>query len=195
MVIAIFSELLLVPALVMSTRIITIWDLLYLKLGPEPHRQVPLFAGLRPLQARIVVLMAHLERCNAGTFLTRRGELREELYVLLRGRVEVRVDQGGPAIRTLGRGDVLGEMGLVRHQPRSADAVCVGETEYLVLDGDFLERLLRRYPRIAAKLFLNLTRILSDRLESATHSVGPQPPAAPALPPTARAVAGDEGIG
>jgi predicted RND superfamily exporter protein len=195
MLIAIFCELLLVPALVMSTRIITIWDLLYLKLGPDPHLQVPLFAGLRPLQARIVVLMAHLERCPGGTFLTRRGELREELYVLLRGRVEVRVDQEGPAIRALGRGDVLGEMGLVRHQPRSADAVCVNETEYLVLDGDFLQRLLRRYPRIAAKLFLNLTRILSDRLESATHSAGPPGPAVPRLPPGSKAVAGDGGIG
>jgi predicted RND superfamily exporter protein len=170
MVMAIFCELLLVPAMVMSTRIITLWDLLYLKLGPDPHRQIPLFAGLRPLQARIVVLMAHLERCGPGTFLTRRGELREELYVLLRGRVEVRIDESGRAIRTLGRGDVLGEMGLVRRQPRSADAVCAGDTEYLVLDGAFLERLQRRYPRIAAKLFLNLTRILSDRLESATHT-------------------------
>jgi predicted RND superfamily exporter protein len=181
MVMAIFCELLLVPALVMSTRIITLWDLLFVKLGPDPHRQVPLFAGLRPFQARIVVLMAHLERCGPGTFLTRTGELREELYVLLRGRVDVRVGDGGPAIRTLGRGDVLGEMGLVRRQPRSADAVCAGDTEYLVLDGAFLDRLQRRYPRTAAKLFLNLTRILSDRLESATHPS----PAVAEVPPVA----------
>ena len=48
---------------------------------------------------------------------------------------------------------------------------CVEPTEYLVLDGGFLDRLQRRHPRIAAKVFLNLTRILSDRLESTTEMV------------------------
>ena len=62
-------------------------------------------------------------------------------------------------------------MGLVRQRPRSADAVCVTATEYLVLDVGFLDRLQRRHPRIAAKVFLNLARILSDRLESTTELI------------------------
>ena len=74
-------------------------------------------------------------------------------------------------IRTLGRGDVIGEMGLVRQRPRSADIIVDQDTEYLVLDGGFLDRLQRRHPRIAAKVFLNLTRILSDRLESTTDEL------------------------
>jgi CRP-like cAMP-binding protein len=71
----------------------------------------------------------------------------------------------------MGRGDEIGEMGLVRQRPRSADVVVVEEVEYLVLDEGFLQRLQRRHPRIAAKVFLNLTRILSDRLESTTDQL------------------------
>ena len=65
-------------------------------------------------------------------------------------------------------------MGLVRAQARSADVVALDDTEYLVVDERFLRRLRRRYPRIAATVFFNLTRILSDRLEHTTeHLAGP----------------------
>jgi len=170
MVIALVVELFLTPALLTTTKIITVWDLLFLKLGPDPHKQIPLFAGLRPFQAKLVVLMGHLEVATRGTFITRRGDVKPELYVLLNGRAEVhRVD--GPVIRTLTRGDVVGEMGLVRLRARSADVVAVEETDYLVLDQRFLHRLRRQYPRTAATVFLNLTRILSDRLESTTDAL------------------------
>ena len=171
MVVDLIAELLITPGLVVSTTIITLWDLLFVRLGPSPHKEIPLFAGLRPFQARIVVLMGRLRSAQAGTFIAQRGELKAEMYVLLRGRVDV---LGGPQhtpIRSMGRGDALGEMGLVRARPRTADVVVVRDAEYLVLDEGFLNRLQRRHPRIAAKVFLNLTRILSDRLEHTTDQL------------------------
>jgi CRP-like cAMP-binding protein len=171
MAVDLVAELLITPGLAVSMTIITLWDLLYVKLGPRPHEEIPLFAGLHPLQARIVVLMARLRSVPPGELLTRRGELKPEMYVLLHGRVEVLGGPGHAPIRTLGRGDAVGEMGLVRQSPRSADVIVVEETEVLVLDEGFLHRLQRRYPRIAAKVFLNLTRILSDRVESLTDQL------------------------
>jgi hypothetical protein len=168
MIVALFSDLCVTPTIAATTKIITLWDLLYLKLGPEPHKQIPLFTGLRPFQAKIVVLMGHLASAAKGAFIARQGELKTELYVLLSGRADVRRGEGGPPIRILSRGDVVGEMGLVRERPRSADVVISEDAEYLVLDRRFLQRLRRRYPRIASTVFLNLTRILSDRLESTT---------------------------
>lgn len=177
MLVALFADLVLLPALVMTTTIITVWDLMYVRLGSQPHKEIPLFHGLRPFQAKIVVLMAHLASAPPGTLITRRGEIREELYVLLSGVVDVRRSEGEAVIRSLARGDVIGEMGLVRHRPRSADAVVREDSDYLVLDGAFLERIQRRYPRIAAKVFLNLSRILSDRLETTTDALVSTPPA------------------
>jgi predicted RND superfamily exporter protein len=175
MVAAPLADLLFMPALVMTTPVITLWDLLYVKLGPRPEKEIPLFADLRPFQARLVVLMAHLASGAPGTFITRRGEVKEELYVLLSGRVDVRRQAGEPVLRSLGRGEVIGEMGLVRRRPRSADAIVTEPAEYLVLDGGFLTRIRRHYPRIAATVLLNLTRILSDRLESTTDRLAGTP--------------------
>jgi len=178
--VALVVELFLTPALVTTTKIITLWDLMFLKLGRDPHKQIPLFSGLRPFQAKVVVLMGRLEAARRGDVITRRGELKPELYVLLSGQAEVHRNSGDErVIRTLERGDVIGEMGLVRERPRSADVVVVGDADYLVLDRRFLVRLRRQYPRIASTVFLNLTRILSDRLESTTDALSASNAAAP----------------
>ena len=39
----------------------------------------------------------------------------------------------------------------------------------LAVDERFLRRIQRLYPRIASKVFLNLTRVLSDRLQRTTE--------------------------
>ncbi len=170
MAVGLISELLITPGLVTITTVITVWDLLYVKLGPQPQREIPLFRGLRALEARIVVLMGRLASAAPGELITRRGEMRPELYVLLSGRTEIR-GEGDHVIRSMGRGDVIGEMGLVRQRARSADVIVAERVEYVVLDVRFVDRLQRRHPRIAAKVFLNLTRILSDRLEDTTDQL------------------------
>ena len=72
---------------------------------------------------------------------------------------------------SLRRGDVFGEMGFVRRSERTADVVATSDVEVLAVDQRFLERVQRRYPRIASKVFLNLTRLLSNTLERTTRQV------------------------
>src|SRR5207249_2289515 len=57
---ALGANLVLLPALLATTKIITLWDLLTVRLGKDPARTIPLFAGLRPSQARVVVLMGEV---------------------------------------------------------------------------------------------------------------------------------------
>jgi len=171
MAIALVVELLLTPALVTTTKIATLWDLLFLKLGPEPHKQIPLFAGLWSFQAKLVVLMGRLRSVSRGTLMARAGEMEPEMFVLLKGRAQAYRDDPGQILRHMGRGDVIGEMGLVRGVPRSANVVALEDTEYFVLDAEHMERMQRRYPRIAAVVYLNLAKILSDRLESTTETL------------------------
>jgi len=164
---ALGANLVLLPALLATTKIITLWDLLGVKLGEDPAGTIPLFAGLRPAQARIVVLMGELKRFEPGEPIVRRGERGDEMYVIIQGTSDVLLGDGvgRRPIARLRRGDVIGEMGLVRHDERSADVVAASGVEVLAVDERFLRRIQNRYPRIASKVFLNLTRILSDRLQ------------------------------
>ncbi len=92
------------------------------------------------------------------------------MFVIIQGVAEVWAGTGSERRRIVaqGRGDVFGEMGLVRHTERSADVVAVEPVEVLAVDQRFLQRIQMRYPRIASKVFLNLSRILSDRLQRMT---------------------------
>ncbi len=164
------ANLVLLPSLLSSVKIITLWDLLGVKLGNEPAQTIPLFAGLRPSQARVVVLMGDLRRFKPGQEIVRRGERGDEMYVIIQGRADVWIGAGRERhrITEMRRGDVFGEMGLVRGgNERSADVVAATDVEALTVDERFLQRIQRRYPRIASKVLLNLSRILSDRLQQA----------------------------
>src|SRR5439155_690939 len=74
MVTALGANLILLPALLATTKIITLWDLLGVRLGDDPARTIPLFAGLRRAEARIVVLMGEMKRFQPGDIIIRRGE-------------------------------------------------------------------------------------------------------------------------
>jgi hypothetical protein len=169
MVVALAADVILLPAILSTTRIITLWDLLYLKLGRDPHKAIPLFEGLRPLQAKIVTLMGELKVFPKNEAIVRRGQMGNEMYVLLKGSAEIYIEARGEPkrIARLERGDVFGEMGLVRHHERSADVVATEEVEVLAVNERFLSRVMRHYPRTGAKIFLNVAKILSDRLEEA----------------------------
>jgi predicted RND superfamily exporter protein len=167
---ALVTNLVMLPAVLATTKIITVWDLLAVKLGRDPARTIPLFSGLRPAQARIVILMGEIKRFAPGEPIVRRGEMGDEMYVIIQGGVDVFVGDGGErrAIAHHKRGDVFGEMGLVRRNERSADVVATEPVEVLAVNERFLQRIQTRYPRIASKVFLNLTRIVSDRLQRMT---------------------------
>jgi uncharacterized protein len=164
---ALVNDLVLLPALLGTTRIITLWDLLYLKLGRDPHKTIGLFQGLRPSQAKIVALMGELKAFPRGAAIVRQGEPGNEMFVLIDGKAEVRVNFKGQSrvVRQVHRGDMFGEMGLIRHQNRTADIIATEDVEVLVINERFLGRMQRRYPRIGARIFLNVAKILSDRLE------------------------------
>jgi predicted RND superfamily exporter protein len=162
---ALVNDLVLLPALLGTTRIITLWDLLYLKLGKDPHKTIGLFEGLRPSQAKIVALMGELRTFPHGQTIVREGESGNEMFVLIGGKAEVRKNGQSRVIRQVTRGDMFGEMGLIRHHNRMADIIATEDVEVLVMNERFLNRMQRRYPRIGARIFLNIAKDLANRLE------------------------------
>jgi CRP-like cAMP-binding protein len=156
----------LAPALLATTRIITLWDLLYLKLGKDPHKTISIFANLRPSQAKIVALMGEIKSFPRGHAIIRHGEGSNEMFVMISGRAEVRVNSAGQTRRVweLQRGDVFGVTSLMQSQERVSDVIATEDVEVLAMDERFLSRVWR-YPRIAARIFFNISKMLLDRLQ------------------------------
>ena len=97
-----------------------------------------------------------------GEVIFRQGDLsRSEAYLIDEGRVEVR-RQGGEherVLRTLVRGDLLGEVALFRDAPHSATAVALERVTLIVIPSDRLENIVRTRPGLALALIRQLARM------------------------------------
>lgn len=165
-------DLTLSPALCSRLRMVTLWDLLALDLGREPQREVPLFAGLTARQARIFALMSQLVRVPAGTRLLSEGDQGRHLYVVIDGELAASTAREGRRVEyaRMGRGEVVGEVALFTGG-RSADVDVVRDARLLRFDEADLERLVRRYPRIAARVHRNLNQVLAERVQSTSRAL------------------------
>ncbi|MCH5374223.1 MAG: cAMP-binding protein, partial [Planctomycetes bacterium] len=61
-------------------------------------------------------------------------------------------------------GDTFGEIGFLADVERTASVIMRSPGEALVLSGEFLSRFLSKEPHIAARVLLNLSRMLAARL-------------------------------
>jgi len=165
-------DLTLTPALCSRLRIVSLWDVLSLDLGPDPHLSIPLFRGLSVPQARIVALLARIRSFPAGQRIMRTGEPGDEMYVVVEGKLEASVEREGGRTKLawLTRGDIVGEVALFEGK-RTADVDTVSEVRLLGLSRASLERLGRRYPRIALIVSNNLNEGLARRLALQTPRI------------------------
>lgn len=166
------NDLTFTPALASRMRIVSLWDVLTLDLGDAPHRTIPLFAGLRPWQARLVALMAEIVEVPSGRRLIKQGEAGAELFVVIDGRLEATTErpEGAVSLREMRRGDLVGEAAIFTGE-RTADVWTRSDARLLRLGRRDLDRLSRRHPRIAARVLGNLNQVLARRLGSVTARI------------------------
>jgi CRP-like cAMP-binding protein len=171
MLLAMVAELVLTPLLMHSTRLVTLWNVLNVKMRREVVREAPLLRGLSTWEARKLVLLGGLLRLRPGDYLVRKGETGNELYMVVSGRLRVfDVDAQGREVtfRELGSTAVIGEVAVLGDGVRSAHVITEVECEVLVLSDSALERIRRRFPFTAAKLYRNIAGVLSERLRDQT---------------------------
>lgn len=174
MIAAMISELVLSPILMASTRLVTVWDMLLVRMNPELVRKAPLFEGLSRWEARKVVLTGMLQSLAAGEYAIRRGEHGRDLYMVVAGRMVVvdhDLDGHERTLAIVDPGGVFGETGMVSDGYRAFSARAEMSAEVLQLDFEALDRLRRRFPFTAAKVFRNLARILGERLQDTTSAM------------------------
>jgi len=98
----------------------------------------------------------------AGDVIFLQGDpQRGEAYFVQEGSIEVRrlIDGAERVLRTLGHGELLGEVALFRDAPHSATAVAIEPVIVLVIPRDRLEDMVRAHPDLALALIRQLARM------------------------------------
>jgi uncharacterized protein len=178
MIVAMFTELTLTPILIVSTRLVTVWDTLLVKMNKDIVGTTPIFQNFWLWEAKKVAVMGKLRTFMRGQTIVSKGDMGNEMYLIISGKAAV--TNPGPdgkptAIKILEPGEIFGEMAIVEHTVRAADVLALDNVELLGIDAGALERLRKRFPYTAAKLFLNLSRIISGRLRETTDKLAQAP--------------------
>lgn len=94
----------------------------------------------------------------AGDVIFRRGDHAEEMYVVLDGRVDIKVDDR--IVETLEAGSIFGEMAIADDYPRSADAIAVVDSKIEPIDQEWFKHLVRKSPSFG----LHVMSVMAKRL-------------------------------
>ena len=162
-------DLTISPALSSGLRFVTLWEVLAIDLGEEPHKKIPLFNGLTHRQARIAALFGRIEAYVPGQRIIAQGEEGHEICILIEGTVaaSLTLPEGEKFLREMHPGEVFGEVALFTGK-RTAHIDAVDDVRVLWLNQESLERIQIRYPKIAAHIFWNLTGTVAERLADVT---------------------------
>jgi predicted RND superfamily exporter protein len=160
------------PAMVSGLRIVTLWDVLSLDLGADPHLSIPIFRGLTERQAKVAALTARVVSFPAGHRLFSQGDKGQEMYVVVDGELRASIIRDGELVEfsRMRRGDVVGEVALFIGE-RTADVDIISEARVLRISPEGLKRIERRSPRIAAVLLHNLGEALAGRVVSSMDAL------------------------
>ncbi len=123
---------------------------------------------LSQLEINFLATLSKEKKFAPGEHIFRAGELGNEMFIVLEGRVMISMEiigSGEEALAFLERGDYFGEMALIDNQPRSADAKAdAAGAVVLSISQDVLEGILDIHKVSSIKLLHILCDLVTKRL-------------------------------
>lgn len=141
-----------------------------LQLKRDILARMPLFRPLNDRELLRVLQVTDVVTYRPGQFVMREGDRGEELFIVLSGNLKV--VKGETELATLSPGDHVGEMALVRSQPRSASVVSANEADLMVIRRTEFFEILRKEHQLAVKLLWQFLGVLAERLAETNRELG-----------------------
>jgi CRP-like cAMP-binding protein len=128
-------------------------------------QQVELTRGVGKDFVKALTAMSVKEEHEQGAILFRKGEPANHAYLLLLGRVHLKMGETGHVVHIVSRpGETFGWSSLVNRDVFSSTAECVQQTNLRKLHRKDLRRLLDKDPVNGLIFFQRLAGMLGDRL-------------------------------
>jgi hypothetical protein len=139
------------------------WTEVYGALSALKNNRLSAFDGLPEDGAVRCLGKSNIIECQAGDRVLKKGGVARNLFVVLSGTLEVR--DGESTVNVIGPGEVFGEIAFLLGRPRSMDVYAVtDDVRILSLSESTIRQAIERNPEIAAKLLLNMSKMLCMRL-------------------------------
>ncbi|MBL8849505.1 MAG: protein kinase, partial [Planctomycetaceae bacterium] len=128
----------------------------------ETLRQIRPFSELSRHVREAVATHAKIQQFAPGDALVRQGEAADALFILLEGAADVWLNDSGRVhpIAHLQRHTVVGELGLVTQEVRSATVTATTHGCAAIINKDAFEHLAGRYPRLS----IAMAELIAERV-------------------------------
>ncbi len=166
MLFSIFANLLITPIIMSRIRLIGLYQILAMSVDREVLDGSPLLQNMTNYQRRKAILISELHEFEKGELLVEQDTIGRDMYLILSGEVEViRKDDGeSRSLAVLKPGQIFGEIGYIRETERTADVLALENVSALRFDYERMQKDLKFFPNIVAKLNFNISYILGKRL-------------------------------
>ena len=132
-------------------------------------KQVPLFREVEAPRLKLLAFTSERVHFEPGQRFFTHGDASDAAYLILEGSAEVSIDgpQGPLRLALLGVNALVGEMGILADQPRSATVTAESTTMALRIDRSVFLELLAQFPKIG----IAVMRELVVRLEQTNRQL------------------------
>lgn len=166
MLFSIFANLLITPIIMSRIRLVGLYQILAMSIDREVLDGSLLLRNMSDYQRRKAILISELHEFKKGDLLVEQDTIGRDMYLILSGEVEVIRKDGGNSrsLAILKPGQIFGEIGYIREAERTADVVATKDVSALRFDYERMQKDLKFFPNIVAKLNFNISYILGQRL-------------------------------
>ncbi|MEB3238233.1 MAG: cyclic nucleotide-binding domain-containing protein [Candidatus Sericytochromatia bacterium] len=145
-------------------------------------QMLPAFMGLSAAELDALFAIAERVTAKAGQAVIRTGDEADAFFMLVEGRLEVRVQD--MAVATIAPGQLVGEMPLIQHDTeRRADVVAVSDAKLYRFMYAGYQALSEQDPKLGRTLRSNLGRVVATREWASQSKKKPEPEPANAQAP------------
>jgi uncharacterized protein len=166
MLFSIFANLLITPIIMTRIRLVGLYQILSMAIDPDVLDGSPLLQNMSNYQRRKAILISELHEFEKGELIVEQNTIGRNMHLILSGEAEVIRRDGDESrlLATLKAGQVFGEVGYIRETERTADVVATEKVSALRFDYERMQKDLKFFPNIVAKLNFNISYILGERL-------------------------------
>tara|TARA_B100000029_G_C17083772_1_gene781548 strand:+ start:139 stop:594 length:456 start_codon:yes stop_codon:yes gene_type:complete len=127
--------------------------------------KIPFFQALSPNQVHQLLDAGRMLTYEKGHLLCREGDKSTDMFILLAG--ELAVKKNSTTLASVKPVEVVGEMGLISGQPRSATVEVSRNATLIILNKLKFDVTLKKDSDAAAKVYKNILATVCNRLREA----------------------------
>jgi len=134
-------------------------------------RTLPIFAGLGDGELRKIARLFTQKLYRPGERVFNRGDAGSEAYIVMRGQVDISLNEESKPIATVGSGQIFGELAFLDGAPRTAMAIAAQASILLVVQRIAFSDLVQREPHLGMVVMRNIAMDLSNKLRKANAAI------------------------